>query len=133
MYHISLKSQKTVSNDARYILGRFLDEEWLSNTYYSIIEKSISHDKMQKLAGNGGRIDIGFSVNGKVLKIRMYFTKETIDILNESDLLTLDTNLRKFDMDMSKIELEYPVNWVKGTEAIWGFTFPVKKRVHQIK
>ena len=128
LYIITLKSEKPISKDAKYVLGRFLDEQWLNNTYYSIVEKSINSEKMGKLTGLGGHIDIRFSVTGKVLGIRIYILKENLEILNESDLYTLYCNLHKSDMDMSKIEIEYSQNWVQGTEAFWGFVFSLKRK-----
>ena len=127
-YIISFNSEKPISTDARRVIGRFLDEQWLNNTYYSIVEQSISVEKLSKLIGNGGHVDISFSITGKVLKIRMYIPKENLDVLDECDLYTLYSNLQKFDMDMSKIRIEYPPNWQRGAEAFWGFTFPLKRR-----
>ena len=83
---------------------------------------------MHKLIRHGGHIEISFSPTGKVQIIKMYILKENLDILDECDLYTLYNNLQKFDMDMSKIQIEYPNNWVQGTEAFWGFTFPLKRK-----
>jgi hypothetical protein len=105
-----------------------LDEKWLKDTYHSIIEQSISPNKLNQLTRQGGGIDICFSVTGKVISVRFFILKENIDILNENDWYTLYCNLKKNDMDMSKIEIEYSRHWVQGTEAYWGFSFPLKRK-----
>jgi len=128
-YIVSLKSEKPISKDARGVLGRFLDEHWLTNNYVSIIEKSIPADKLQKLTNE--RVSITYSLTGRVLRILIYFSKNSIDILSEYDLWALDSNLRNFNMDMSKIRIEYPENWVQGTEAFWVCSFPLKMKRKQ--
>lgn len=127
-YIVTLKNEKPISKCAKQVIGRFLDEQNVSDMIYSIVEKSISTEKKQNLTGRGGLVDIRFSSTGRVLCIIMYIDKDNLEILNESDLYTLYSNLHKFEMDMSKIDLEYPDNWVQGTEAYWRFNFPLKKR-----
>ena len=127
-YTIMLKAAKPIAKDAIQVRWNCLDEQWLRDTYFSIIDKSISPEKMQKLIGRGGFIDIRFSSTGKVLRVRMSISKENLEILNENDLYTLYCNLFKCDMDMSKIELEYPIWLNEGTEVFFGFSLQIKRK-----
>ena len=125
-YVVTLKSEEPISKDARSVIGR-CDEKMLTNAYVSIIEKSIPSEKLQKL--NGGRVFMTYSLNGKVLKIRLSIPKESINILSDNDLSTLFENLQKFGMDMTKIEIIYPeYGWVEGTEAFFSYNFPLNMK-----
>jgi len=123
---ISLKSEKPVSKDARVVLGHPLDKQWFNNNYVSIIEKSIPLQKRNYLTDiRGGTVSVLYSLTGKVLQVRFYQIKSNIGILSEDDLWALFSNLQNFEMDMTKFQIEYPENWIQGTEAIWSYTFPL--------
>ena len=128
MYTVTLKAAKPIAKDAIQVRWNCLDEQWLRDTYFSIIDNSICHEKMQKLTGIGGFIEVRFSSTGKVLRISMTIPKNNLEILSESDLYTLYCNLQKTDMDMSKIELEYPSSAKKESEVFWGGTFQIKRK-----
>jgi len=125
-YVVTAKSEKPIPDDARPVAARFLDERWLADSFVSIIEKSFLPDKLQKINELGvTRITITYSIKGKALKILMTIPIVCMDILNEDDLYFFYENLMKFEIDMSKIRLEYPYNWSEGTESSWMMMFPL--------
>lgn len=116
-YVVTFDSQWPIHN----VLWRYLDEQWLINNYVSIIENSISPEQLQ----HGGRIHICYSLAGEALSLMMNISGEHKDILGEDVLVTLYKNFKKFKVDMSKIEIIYPENWVPGTTEVWMISFPL--------
>ena len=125
-FKILLKSEKPISKEAKSVYPRFLNQRQVDSTYVSIIEKSILPEKLQRLNDRrAGFCFILFSLSGKVVSIKFSIQKEFIDLFSDDDLYTLYENLRRFEMDMSKIEIIYPEYWVEGTEAIFNLFIPL--------
>lgn len=125
-YIVSLKSEKPISKDARQVLIRSLDQLCI-DTYWDIVEKSIHPDKLNQMSRSALLVNVRFSTTGKMTRVRFLIRKEYIDILNDRELYAFYCNLEKFEVDMSKLEIEYPQNWIEGTEAFWSFSFPIKR------
>ncbi|MCL2027440.1 MAG: hypothetical protein FWG79_03020 [Bacteroidales bacterium] len=130
-YVISLKSEASISKNARSVPGGFVDEQnkkKFSETFHSIVEKSIPIEKRQRITG-GVFVEIIFLLTGEVSRIRMYSLKENLEVLNEDVLYALFSNLQELKIDMSKYELLYPPTWGdKDIDDFIAWTFPLKQK-----
>ena len=131
-YTILPKSEKPMPENAKEAIVVSSDQQWdrwLFDTVFSIIEKSIGAEKIEKLTEvRGGNVHILFSSTGKVLRIWIFMPKEDLEILNEDDLYTLYRNLQKVEIDMSKTQVRFPPIWVEGMDFYWHYFFPLRRR-----
>ena len=124
---ITLKAENPVPENAKYIEGRPAGNfayDSLLHTYYHIVMKSIHPEKKKKLIEQTKFIiflHFKYSISGKVLTIGMSLPTVSLNILEEEDLYILYNNLRNLEVDMTKIEMNYPPYWINGTEAYWEY------------
>lgn len=125
-YVVTLKTEKPLSSGAKGVEVRNLDSKSINNSYASIIEESISAEKLQKLSERRRvSISIVYSLSGKAQSIRVTMPKECMGILNEDELYVLYWNLRKYEIDMSMTQVVYPYHWVDGDTGCWSMLLPL--------